>query len=401
MLLIKFDLVQTVAFACFLYVIGLYIYNYFRLESAANIPPVIVGGIIFVIARLLLKGKINFEFDFTFLEPSSTIFFTIIGFGITANFFKHTRKEVFRLLLSATGLLILQNLLAYLLGSTLGLPPLISFMTGSVALTGGPGTVSSVAETIKSLTRTPGLMEVGLAFSSLGVLFASLLGTPFSTNIIEKQNLFPTKHPIESNTKISRNVFFNEEHAKITLESILMTLFQICFVAGIAITLSSYFARLHFAIPSILIAIILAICLRGLFDSIFKTHVSPQLLRFFADFNLMILLALSMMSIDLHYLLALSLPLLVMFIAQLILAFAWCYFVTYRLLGNNYKGALAMSGHIGFSIGTTENALVNIENLSIIYEPNPKTVFATIVVGAFLIDIINLNLLYLYFNLIR
>lgn len=74
MLLLKFDLVQTIAFACFLSVSGLYIYNYFRMESSANVPPVIVGGIIFVIARFLLKGKINFEFDFTFFEPSSTLF---------------------------------------------------------------------------------------------------------------------------------------------------------------------------------------------------------------------------------------------------------------------------------------------------------------------------------------
>ena len=401
MLLLKFDLVQTVAFACFLFVIGLYLYNYFHMQSDINVPPVIVGGIIFVITRLLLKGKINFEFDFTFLEPSYTIFFTIIGFSITADFFKHTKKEIILLLLSATGLIIIQNLVAYFLGKGLGLSPLISLMTGSATLTGGAGTATSVAATLEPLTKTEGLMEVGIAFSSLGVLFASLLGTPFCSQIIKRNNLHTQRSFSTDAKKITKKIFFSEGHAKITLESILMTIFQICLIAGIAITLSNYLSSRKIIIPSILIATFLAICLRALFDHAHKSYISPQLLRFFADFNLMILLALSMMSIDLHNLSNLSLPLLVIFIVQLLLTFAWCYFVTYRLFGSDYNGVFAMSGHIGFGIGTTENALVNIENLSILYEPNPEITFATIAVGAFLIDIININLIYFIFNLLK
>ena len=399
MLLLRFNLVQTVAFACFLFALGVYLYNYFHLESDINIPPVIIGGTIFIIARIILKGKINFEFDFTFFEICSTIFFTIIGFGITIDFLKQAKTEVFRLLLSATGLLIVQNILAIFLGKALGLSPLISFMTGSAALTGGAGTASAVASSLEPYTKTQGLMEIGIAFSSLGVLFASLFVTPFCTKIIEKKNLFSTKNPKPQNTRIIKNLFLNETHTKITLENILMTIFQICFIAGIAITLSNYLEACNVYVPSILIAVFLAICLRGLFDKIFKAQVSPRLLRFFADFNLMLLLALSIMSIDLQHLHSLSIPLFIIFTTQILTTFAWCYFVTYRLMGANYKGAVAMAGHLGFGIGIAENALVNVENLSKLYEPNPEIAFATFVVGAFLINIVNINFLYLLFKL--
>ena len=199
---------------------------------------------------------------------------------------------------------------------------------------------------------------------------------------------------------ITQLLFLDKENTKITLESVLMTLFQICFIAGVSISLSNYFATLGHAVPSILIAIMLAIVLRWCFDKTSKTHISHKLLRYCANFNLMILFALSMMSINLDYLTTLSLPLLTIFIAQVILAIAWCYLVTFKLFGSNYRGALAMCGHIAFGLGLTENSLVDIENLSNTYEADYNVTFATLIVGAFLIDIVNAYILFLYFNLI-
>ena len=400
MLLLKFDLIQTIAFACFLYILGIYVYDYFRMESSANIPPVIIGGAIFVIARLLLKDKINFEFDFTFLVPSSTIFFTIIGFGISIDSFKVAKREIAYLLASAVGLLLLQDVVSFFLGKLLGLSPLVSFMTGSVSLTGGIGTVSSFISAIEPFMDTKGVMEIGIAFCSLGILVVSLMGTQFCARVIKRHNLHSVQNTTQNEKHISQFLFLEEQNSKVTLESILMTLFQICFIAGVAITLSHYFATLGYAIPSILIATIFAIVLRWCFDKTSKSHISHKILRYCANFNLMILLALSMMSINLDYLTTLSLPLLVIFLAQVALAIAWCYFVTFKLFGSNYRGVLAMCGHLGFGLGITENSLVEMGNLSNTYEPDYKVTFATLIVAAFLIDIVNVYVLYLYFNLI-
>ena len=69
----------------------------------------------------------------------------------------------------------------------------------------------------------------------------------------------------------------------------------------------------------------------------------------------------ALMGLKLWQLLDLALPLLVMLIAQVVLVGLFAYFITYRIMGKNYEGAVFASATCGFGMGATPNAIANME----------------------------------------
>ena len=61
----------------------------------------------------------------------------------------------------------------------------------------------------------------------------------------------------------------------------------------------------------------------------------------------------------------------------------------YRLMGRDYEGAVTSSGFCGFMLGTTANAMANMEALVEKYGPAPRAFLVVPMVGAFFIDATN------------
>ena len=58
-------------------------------------------------------------------------------------------------------------------------------------------------------------------------------------------------------------------------------------------------------------------------------------------------------------------------------------------MGRDYQGAVTSSGFAGFMLGTTANAMANMEALVERYGPAPRTFLVVPMVGAFFIDFTN------------
>ena len=97
----------------------------------------------------------------------------------------------------------------------------------------------------------------------------------------------------------------------------------------------------------------------------------------------------ALMSIQLWKLVGLAGPLVVMLSAQTLGMMAFATFVTFRLMGSKYDGAVIAGGHCGFGMGATPTAIANIEAVTLRHGPSPPAFLLVPIMGAFFIDFAN------------
>ena len=74
--------------------------------------------------------------------------------------------------------------------------------------------------------------------------------------------------------------------------------------------------------------------------------------------------------------------------AQVALIAAVCW-PTFRIMGGDYDAAVMGGGLCGFMLGTSANAMANMEALVDRYGPAPRAFLVVPMVGAFFIDFVN------------
>ena len=73
----------------------------------------------------------------------------------------------------------------------------------------------------------------------------------------------------------------------------------------------------------------------------------------------------------------------------------------FRIMGRDYEGAVIASGYCGFTLGTTANAMANMEALVERYGAAPRAFLVVPMVGAFLIDFTNALVITGFLNVLR
>jgi ESS family glutamate:Na+ symporter len=84
-----------------------------------------------------------------------------------------------------------------------------------------------------------------------------------------------------------------------------------------------------------------------------------------------------------------ALPLFTILVAQLVALILLAYFVSFRMMGRDYDSAVMASGFIGFAMGTTANAVVNMRALVARFGAAPGAFLVIPLVGLFFIDFAN------------
>jgi ESS family glutamate:Na+ symporter len=118
-------------------------------------------------------------------------------------------------------------------------------------------------------------------------------------------------------------------------------------------------------------------------------------------FALNIFLVVALMDLKLWQLAGQALPLFVILVAQVVVIVAFALTVSFRLMGRDYDSAVMASGFIGFALGTTANAVVNMRALVTKYGPAPRAFLVVPLVGAFFIDFTNAIIITLFVNWMR
>ena len=95
------------------------------------------------------------------------------------------------------------------------------------------------------------------------------------------------------------------------------------------------------------------------------------------------------MSMKLWQLIDLAVPLIVILLAQTVLMAFFAYFITFNIMGRDYDAAVMSTGHCGFGLGATPNAMANMETFTTANGPSVKAFFIIPIVGSLFIDFIN------------
>jgi ESS family glutamate:Na+ symporter len=116
---------------------------------------------------------------------------------------------------------------------------------------------------------------------------------------------------------------------------------------------------------------------------------------------LALFLVIALMDLKLWQMAGLAVPALVILLVQVLVMIAYAIFVTYVLMGRDYEAAVTASGHVGFGLGITANAVANMEALAERYGPAPRSFLVVPIIGAFFIDFSNVIVITLFINLVR
>lgn len=389
MFVIYFDMIQTVAFAIVLLLIGSFLCKRIPFLYKYNIPAPVVGGILFALLNWGLRSAdVGFRFDTALQDPFMIAFFTTIGMAASLRLLKEGGKAVFTFLVAAAILLVLQNLVAWGLSIVTGLDPLLGLLAGSITMSGGHGTGATFATYFAEEFHLAGAMELAMAAATFGLVSGSLLGGPVARKLILKRALKAGGSESQPLPEFDSSLL-KEPARPIEEADILRTIFQLTLAMSIGSIIYAELVKVGLRFPTYLFSLFAGIVIRNVGDASGLYRVNTRLVDTIGSVSLSIFLAMALMNLQLWQLVELAIPMLAILSGQVVLMALYAYFITFNLNGRDYEAAVLCAGHCGFGLGATPNAIANMQALVAKYGPAPRAFFMVSIVGAFFIDITN------------
>ena len=97
MITLNLDFIETLTLASILYWLGVTLCRRLKLLGRYNIPPAIVGGLLFALLRAALVNTVSFKFDLVLMQPFMVVFFATIGLGASASLLRRGGGVAFKL----------------------------------------------------------------------------------------------------------------------------------------------------------------------------------------------------------------------------------------------------------------------------------------------------------------
>jgi ESS family glutamate:Na+ symporter len=394
------DFINTLAFGGVVLFVGHAVRRLLPWLARYNVPAPVIGGLLVAAAMLTARsrGIEPIVFDTRLQTPLMIAFFTTIGFAASLSLLRVGGPQVLIFFLLSTVLAVLQNVVGIALAVPLGMHPLFGVLTGSVTLTGGPATGLAFAPAFEQ-AGVPGAATVAVAAAMVGIVSGGLIGGPIGTLLIDRYKLRrPLGHPTHDRAPIAAQIV--EDQLETTVQpttpagedkesyAMLKALVIILVAMWIGSWVSTRFLALGVTLPAYIGAMLVAAVIRNLDDWTGMIGLSQRVIDDLGSVALSLFLVLALMTLRLWELSGLALPLVVLLSAQVALIAAVCW-PTFRLMGGDYDAAVMGGGLCGFMLGTSANAMANMEALVDRYGPAPRAFLVVPMVGAFFIDFVN------------
>jgi ESS family glutamate:Na+ symporter len=407
--MLQLDLIQTLAFGGVALLAGYGLRRLFPVLARLNMPAAVLGGLLvsLVVWAAQSRGVTLFRFDTTLQSPLMIAFFTTVGFGASLSLLRVGGRPFVIFLILATVFAVLQNVLGVGVALLFGLHPLFGVLTGSVALTGGPGTAASFAPLFEQ-AGVPAAAPVGIAMAMAGIVCGALIGGPVITWLIHRHRLqgpgagVRAPHAAlvdeasEAQPVLSGGGAEDDEEVWPLLKSVVALL--------VAMWLGSYiskgFTLLDITLPPYIGAMVAAAVIRNLDDGFGWFGLSHRVLDSIGAIALSLFLSMALMNLRLWEIARLALPLVVALLLQVLLVIVAAVFV-FKRMGRDYEAAVMSGGFIGFMLGTTANAMAVMRALVERYGAAPRAFLVAPLVGAFFIDFVNGLIITLSINLLK
>jgi ESS family glutamate:Na+ symporter len=409
--MLKLNLVNTLAFAGVVLMLGYLLRKVFPVLARLNLPAAVLGGLLvsMVVAIARGQGVTLFEFDTTLQSPLMIAFFTTIGFGASVQLLKVGGPQVLLFFLLALVFAVLQNVVGVLVAVVFGLDPLFGLLAGSVTLTGGPGTGLAFAPLFEE-AGVAGAASIALAMAMAGIVCGALIGGPVGGWLVERNKLDTRSSPPAPKPDIEAAEQLGEpqviavpdagEDESAETWAVMKNVVTLLVAMALGFWLSGWIESHGITLPPYIGAMLVAAMLRNIDDLTGWFGLSMRILDTIGAITLSLFLVLALMTLRLWELAGLALPLVVTLVAQIVLILLSVPLV-FRLLGRDYEASVMGGGFIGFMLGTTANAMAVMRALVERYGPAPRAFFVAPLVGAFFIDFANAALVTLGINLLR
>ena len=389
------NMAETVGFAIILLLLGRWIKRKVNFFEKFFIPAPVIGGTLFSI--ILLIGHQTGTFNLDTIKPADgeisitdllmIAFFTTVGFSASLKILKKAGRGVALFLFAATVLVILQDIVGPVLAKLLGINPLLGLAAGSIPLTGGHGTSGAFGPYLEELGAS-GATVVAVASATYGLISGCLIGGPIARRLMIKNNLKSIENKNEFDTSLM------EAKTEVTEERLFSAIVYIGIAMGIGATLniilndflSAHNIKLKF--PAYLMGMVVAAIIRNILDFNHKQLPFNEV-GIIGNISLSLFLSMALMSMKLWQLIDLALPLIIILLVQTLVMALFAYYVTFNIMGRDYDAAVIATGHCGFGLGATSNAIANMEAFTDINGPSQKAFFVIPIVGSLFIDFIN------------
>ena len=195
-LLIKVDMVQSVALAVATYWLGSVIKNRVGILQKFSIPTPVVGGMIcaLLLSALEYAGLIQVTFDSTLQKLLMLGFFTTIGLMASLTMLTAGGKLLPLFLAAVTVLAILQNLLGMGAADLMGIDMHYGILAGSVSMMGGLGTAAAFGPYFEQTYGITGGTAMAITAATFGMVAALMIGGPFGEWLIRRYKVQVPTH---------------------------------------------------------------------------------------------------------------------------------------------------------------------------------------------------------------
>ena len=397
--MLQLDAVQTLAFAGLALFLGYALCRLIPVFGRYNLPPPVVGGLVFAIAAWIAhsRGTALFVLNTDLQTPLMIAFFTTVGFNASLRLLKISGRQVAILLALASVFAIAQNLLGMAVAVSFDLHPLFGVLTGSTTLTGGPATGLAFAPLFEE-AGVPGAASVAVASAMGGIVLGGLIGGPVITVLIRRFDLVssrPQDHvaPDDEIQVVAQTEAQREYGALKTIVIILVAMWLGSWV-------SRWISATGLTLPAYVGAMLVGAVIRNIDDARGWIDVSVPTTDLFGNISLALFLSVALMNLKLWELAGMALPLVVSLGLQAVMVVAFV-LVVFRLMGRDYDAAVMGGGFIGFMLGTTANAMAVMRTLVERYGIAPRAFLVAPLVGAFFIDFSNALIITGFINLFR
>ncbi|QIR15383.1 sodium/glutamate symporter [Shewanella aestuarii] len=385
--------------------IGHAVNRYISFLRKYNIPEPIVGGLIIAgIITLLHFNNIHLQFSLSMQNTLMLMFFSSVGLAASYKLLMKGGAKVFLFLGVASVYIVIQNAVGVSLASALGLEPIMGLIAGSITLSGGHGTGAAWAQTFE---KDYGIQtfEFAMAAATFGLVMGGIIGGPVAQRLINKNKLISSFGISKNHHKSHPDIVTYDqlEEDRVTAKSILEVLFiMLLCVAGSKWTshLVASFDLTWLKMPDFVYALFFGVVITNITEVSRGYKINRESVDVLGTVALALFLSMALMNLKLWEIFDLAIPLLVILVAQTIILGLFAYFVTFKVMGNNYDSAVMAGGHCGFGMGATPTAVMNMGALVSRTGPSPQAFMVVPIVGAFFIDIVNAIILQGYLSFI-
>lgn len=402
-LTIQMDSIGTLTLALCMLLCGYSLRKKIHLLQRLCLPDVVIGGIIFMVIRMVLHivGIIEFKLDTAFQSPAMIAFFTCIG--LMTNLHRDD-NSVSILLFKYWGicsfLAIIQNVIGLGIAIVLQISPVYGILAGTTTMMGGHGNGSAFGLTASNLGFSNG-QEIGIACATFGMLCGALIGSPFAKSLIDRYHLTPSGSNLVHTPCLEIEAPANHQSSLRKTPYLTKHLF----VVALIMVIGSWFASLvsgllkNIVLPEYIGGMFLGLIVRNTVCSKRKLLIDHFVIGDLSNIFLSVFLSISMVSVELWQLKDIAVALLVILVIQVLFILLYTRLFVFRFLGYNYDSAVMCAGLIGHGLGATPNAIANMDSICEKYGDSNVAMFIVPAVAASLIDLVMIPTIVIFFNL--